>query len=122
MKNLLFILTFSFLFLFSCSTSSDDESIDDSHPLVGSWVYTDQRPEENYQYSLTYKFNKNLTGQAKRFEIHNNDISNTIVDFTWIADTNQLTISVNGDETTAGYFISGNELTFSNDEDVYVRQ
>jgi hypothetical protein len=89
MKNLIFIINFSFLFLFS-SASSNNDSIQDTQPLAGSRVYRKLNQDENYQYRSAYVFNINLTIEVKLFEIHNEEISKNSSKFILIADENQV--------------------------------
>jgi hypothetical protein len=121
-KNLLFIFSFSF-----SNASSDNDSIEDKHPLVRSWswVCTERNQGENYQYSLIYVFITNLAGEVKLFKIHDQDISKNSFNFTWSADENQVAVSMSSKDndfvSTAGYIISYNKLMFSNDFQIYIR-
>lgn len=113
MKKIKYLLIMAVAVMVSVSCSNDDD--DDVNPLVGSWGLTES--EQGYEYSLTVKFNANLTGTIGTVETFNGETETENESFTWSTDGNKLTLILDGNTDISTYSISGNKLTVTSNGD-----
>lgn len=106
MKNLLFILTFSFLFLFSCSSGSDDSEKVDNTLLMRKWYdnsYDCNGVRDYFEFSAPNIFKHFVTPT-------NNDCSYILAE-SGIWKREDITITINFDQNIETAILTIDELS-----------
>lgn len=123
MKKVTYVLIMlvAVMSIVSCSDDDDDEV---GNALVGSWER--QFSEDELEiFDITITFNENGRGVSSSSFGFEEEAELLSMDFTWSTSGNQLTTVTYGESLTMTYTISGNKLSFTDEDDVltvFIRQ
>lgn len=100
----------------SCSDDDDDEV---GNAIVGIWE--GQNSEDEFEiFDVTTTFNENGTGVSSVSLGFEEEAEFLSIDFTWSTSGNQLTVVMNGESETVTYTISGNKLSYTDEDGVLI--